>query len=475
MTRIVVGPFNRVEGDLEVTLEVKDGVVAEAWAGSPLYRGFEQILRGKHPMDALMFAPRICGICSVSQSMAAAAALADAMGLAPAPNGRITRNLAHAVENVADHFTHFYLFFMPDFARAEYAARAWHARAAERFRAVRGSAAAEVLPSRTAFLSAMGTLAGKWPHSLAIQPGGVARALEASEKIRLFGLLRDFRRHAETVLFNDALEAVAALDSAAALARWAAERPRGDFGAFLEIADDLALARLGRGVDRFMCYGNYPQAESQFLPGGVWDGQLQALDAQAIAEDISHAWLDGETRHPAQGVTRPQDEKAAGYTWCKAPRLAGLPMETGALARQAVAGHPLARDLVAGEGANVRSRVVARLLEIAVILPEMERWAQQLVPGEPFCAQGELPQEGAGVGLVEAARGSLGHWLRIEGGRIANYQIVSPTTWNFSPRDADGTPGPLEQALVGTPAGEGNLAVQHVVRSFDPCMVCTVH
>ena len=475
MTRIVVGPFNRVEGDLEVTLEVKDGAVAEAWAGSPLYRGFEQILRGKHPMDALMFAPRICGIGSVSQSMAAASALADAMGLQPAPNGRITRNLAHAVENVADHFTHFYLFFMPDFARAEYAGRPWHEAAAARFRAVRGAAAAEIMPARTAFLSAMATLAGKWPHSLALQPGGVARALEASEKIRLFALLRDFRRHVETVLFGDELEAVAALDSAAALARWAGEKPRGDLGAFLAIADDLALERLGRGIGRFMSYGNYPQAESQFLQGGVWDGRLQALDAQAIAEDISHAWLDGGTRHPAQGVTRPQDEKAAGYTWCKAPRLAGLPMETGALARQVVNGHPLARDLIQHGGGNVKSRVVARLLEIAVILSEMERWVQQLVPGEPFCAQGELPHEGAGAGMVEAARGSLGHWLTVENGRIANYQIVSPTTWNFSPRDSDGTPGPLEQALVGTPAGEGNVAVQHVVRSFDPCMVCTVH
>ncbi len=475
MTRIIVGPFNRVEGDLEVTLEVKDGRVAEAWAGSPLYRGFEQILRGKHPMDALMFAPRICGICSVSQSMASAAALADAMGLSPAPNGRITRNLAHAVENVADHFTHFYLFFMPDFARAEYAGRAWHPRTATRFRAVQGSAAGQALPARAAFLAAMGTLVGKWPHSLAIQPGGVARALEASERIRLFALLRDFRRHVETVLFNDELEAVAALDSAAALSRWAAEKPRGDFGDFLAIADDLALDRLGCGVGRFLSYGNYPQEKSQFLRDGVWDGQLHALDAQAIAEDISHAWLDGETRHPAQGVTRPQDEKTAGYTWCKAPRLAGLPMETGALARQAVAGHPLARDLITRCGGNVKNRVVARLLEIAVILPEMEKWVQQLVPGEPFCAQGELPQQGAGVGMVEAARGSLGHWLRIEDGRIANYQIVSPTTWNFSPRDADDTPGPLEQALVGTPAGENLVAVQHVVRSFDPCMVCTVH
>lgn len=475
MTRLVVGPFNRVEGDLEVTLEVKDGVVAEAWAGSPLYRGFEQILRGKHPMDALMFAPRICGICSVSQSMAAASALADAMGLKAAPNGRITKNLAHAVENVADHFTHFYLFFMPDFARTEYAGRAWHARAVERFRAVKGSAAPEAMPARTAFLSAMATLAGKWPHSLAIQPGGVARALEASEKIRLFALLRDFRRHVETVLFGDQLEAVAALDSAAALARWAGEKPRGDFGAFLGIADDLSLERLGRGVGRYMSYGNYPQAESQFLQGGVWDGQLHALDAQAIAEDLSHAWLDGETRHPAQGVTRPRDEKAAGYTWCKAPRLAGLPIETGALARQVVNGHPLALDLVRLGGGNVKSRVVARLLEIAVILPAMEQWVQQLAPGEPFCAQGEMPQEATGAGMVEAARGSLGHWISVEDGHIANYQIVSPTTWNFSPRDSGGTPGPLEQALVGTPAGEGNVAVQHVVRSFDPCMVCTVH
>jgi len=271
---------------------------------------------------------------------------------------------------------------------------------------------------------------------------------------------------------------VAALDSAAALSRWAAEKPRGDFGAFLEIADDLQLESLGRGVDRFMSYGNYPQAESQFLPGGVWDGQLQALDAQAIAEDLSHAWLDGETRHPARGETRPQDEKAAGYTWCKAPRLAGQPMETGALARQVVAGHPLARDLVSKHGGNVKSRVVARLLEIAVILPEMEKWVQQLAPGEPFCVQGEMPAAATGAGLVEAARGSLGHWISVENGRIANYQIISPTTWNFSPRDAGGQPGALEQALVGTPVGEDErvpLAVQHVVRSFDPCMACTVH
>ena len=81
-------------------------------------------------------------------------------------------------------------------------------------------------------------------------------------------------------------------------------------------------------------------------------------------------------------------------------------------------------------------------------------------------------------GLCEAARGSLGHWLSIRGGRIARYQIIAPTSWNFSPRDRDGVPGALEAALAGAPVQDGEttpVAVQHIVRSFDPCMVCTVH
>ena len=89
-----------------------------------------------------------------------------------------------------------------------------------------------------------------------------------------------------------------------------------------------------------------------------------------------------------------------------------------------------------------------------------------------------MPGEARGAGMVEAARGSLGHWLRIKNGRILNYQIVAPTTWNFSPADGDGQPGALEQALLGTPMADealGQASIQHIVRSFDPCMVCTVH
>ena len=116
--RRVVGPFNRVEGDLEITLDIAAGRIDAAYVNSPLYRGFEQILQGKIPADALTLVPRICGICSVAQSSASALALADAAGIVPPTNGRLTANLTLATENLADHLTHFYLFFMPDFARA---------------------------------------------------------------------------------------------------------------------------------------------------------------------------------------------------------------------------------------------------------------------------------------------------------------------------------------------------------------------
>ncbi len=481
MTTRILGPFNRVEGDLEVHLDLVDGRVAAARVNSPLYRGFEEMLPGKHPLDALVIVPRICGICSVSQSAAAAAALRDLMGLAPPPNGLLAERLVTACENLADHLTHFYLFFMPDFARPAYRARPWFNVVEARFKAVAGSAAAAMLPARAEFMHLMGLMAGKWPHSLSLQPGGSARPLEKADILRLITLLRGFRRYLERHTFGDALETVAGLDGLAALARWRDGR-QGDLALFLDAADDLGLDRLGRATDRFLSHGAYG-----LFAAGVWDGAAATFDAAAIEEDVSHAWMSGGTQSPAGSgvfsepggeISRPLADKTGAYTWCKAPRYGGRVMETGALARQMLAGQPLIRELVVARGGSVLARVLARLLELARVVPEMERWARELVPGEPWCLHAELPEEGTGVGLVEAARGALGHWLGVRHGRIERYQIIAPTTWNFSPRDAAGVPGALERALAGLevdPAEPMPVTVQHVVRSFDPCMVCTVH
>lgn len=479
MSRLVVGPFSRVEGDLEVALELEGGVIREAFVRAQMFRGFERILAGKAPLDALVLVPRICGICSAAQSAAAARALAAAAGVAPPPNGLRAERLVIACENLADHLTHFYLSFAPDLARDAYRARPWHARAAARLRAVRGTAAAEALAARARFLELMGTLAGKWPHTLALQPGGSSRPVTAAEKLRLQLLVRELRAFLERTFLGGALEPFAALDGPAALDAWAAAPGGGDLRLVLEAARDLGLDRVGRGPDAYLSTGGYRDEAGGFLlaPGLLLDGALRPADLAEVREDVACAHLAGDAPlHPSRGETAAAPDKAGAYTYCKAPRLGGRAVEVGALARLAVAGHPLARALAAG-GGSVLARVVARALELAVVTGELTRWVAALEPGAPFHRPAPLPADAEAVGTVEAARGALGHWIALAGGKIARWQVVAPTTWNFSPRDRDGRPGPLEQALVGIEAAseEGAVMVQHVVRSFDPCMVCTVH
>ncbi len=483
MSRLVVGPFNRVEGDLEVRLEIGDGIVNEARVVAPLYRGFEQMLQGKDPRDALVISPRICGICSVSQSVAAAGALAEAQSLSPPSNGRLVTNIVHAIENIADHLTHFYMFFMPDFAREIYKDEQWFADTANRFAAINGSAAKDILPPRAELMNIVGLLAGKWPHTLSFQSGGVTRVVARHEIQRLLLLVSGFRQFLQRTVFGCDLEEFSDLSSCNLIYAWADNLPsdHSDLLRFLYISRNLELQKLGRATDHFLSYGAYHENDGHLFSRGLRDtqGSLR-LNTGLITEDISNAWMleRDKPRHPFDGVTSPDPEMSQGYTWCKAPRIETRPAEVGALARQVVDRHPLALDMVSENGGNVEARIISRFLEMALIVPAMENWIRAIQPDDIFINHAEIPDDCEGAGLVEAARGALGHWLRVSGGKIGNYQIIAPTTWNFSPRDATGQPGPLEVALVNAPVRKGEtdpVAVQHIVRSFDPCMVCTVH
>ncbi len=492
-TRIVLGPFNRLEGDLEVHLDVAEGRVQAARVNAPMFRGFEMTLLGRDPLDAITIAPRICGICSVSQSVAAARALAQVSGVAMPPNGQWAHNLMLGCENLADHLTHFYTFFLPDFTRPVYQHRPWFAQALQRFAAVFGPTGAcgehlrLALVARARWLQVVGTLGGKWPHSGAILPGGSSRAVDTAERMHLLATIREMRDFLQRQVFGTTLEAFLELGSADALLQYGERHADSDLALFLRIAQDTGLATLGPGPGRLLSYGAYPLPHGGMAcAGGLWSaaqGGLAALDLSLVTEDVQHTWLhahaSGQAQHPDTGSTAPYADKPGAYTWNKAPRWGGEVLETGALARQVVAGQPLVCDAHTRWGANVLTRVLARVLEMARIVLYMEGWVQELRAHEPFHEQRALPEEGCGVGLCEAARGALGHWLRVEQGRISHYQIIAPTSWNFSPRDQAGTPGALEAALVGAPMDPDepshSTAVQHIVRSFDPCMVCTVH
>jgi hydrogenase large subunit len=478
MSRKIIGPFSRVEGHLEIDLQRNGPHIENARINSPMYRGMETIILGRAPMDTLSIVPRICGICSVSQSVAAAQALAKLSGVQAPKNGQLVTNLVLACEMLSNHLTHFYLFFMPDFARDIYANRQWH-KTALRFQAQNGPAQAEALDARSRLLHLMGELAGKWPHTLALRPGGTTTTVHAAQKLKLKTILKSIRRFLEKTVFASSLEEVLSLSSLADLHNWA-KKKHGDIGFFLHLCEALSLHQMGQSKSVLMAGGGLALENDMLFNQGIFkDATPAPLPIDAINEDISHSFMTGATlQFPQNAKNDPDLDKDGAYSWCKAPRLGTDRCEVGALARHVINAHPLFCDLYAQEGSAVKSRIFARVWEMALLVKSMENWIEEIDPAAPFYTPSPPARHGNSFAFIEAARGTLGHWIGVEDNRIVNYQIIAPTTWNFSPRDQAGQPGPLESALEGAPVLSGEtdpVSVQHIVRSFDPCMACTVH
>ena len=207
-----------------------------------------------------------------------------------------------------------------------------------------------------------------------------------------------------------------------------------------------------------------------------------ALDPDRISEDITSSFYEDDevVRHPSEGCTKPSgpDPDGTAYSWAKAPRYDGKPAETGALADMLVAGQPLFVEQVTSVGANVMIRELARLIRPIGLLQAIDGWLAEMTQcSTPFFNDYTKAATATSHGVVPAPRGVLGHWMTIENGLISNYQVITPTAWNASPRDAMGVRGPWEEAIVGTEIRDPKhpIEVEHIVRSFDPCLVCTVH
>jgi hydrogenase large subunit len=122
-------------------------------------------------------------------------------------------------------------------------------------------------------------------------------------------------------------------------------------------------------------------------------------------------------------------------------------------------------------------RLVARVLETKKIANWMLEWLDELVPGKTTFTPFEIPDSGSGMGLTEAMRGSLGHWISIEHKKIKHYQIITPTAWQFSPKDSSGQRGPVDESIVGTKIKDSEQLkeVGRILRSYDPCFSCSGH
>lgn len=297
---------------------------------------------------------------------------------------------------------------------------------------------------------------------------------------------------------------------------------------FLSDVSELARTygdwtRLGAGVGRFVSFGEYPENDAEeprlYLPAGLVTAPeiavVEAMDPDAIVETVAHAWYTDSTgsltlRHPAQGETSPEYagpplpfaslEGAARYSWLKAARYDGLPAEVGPLARLLVAwgqGHGgtatalgtvmTSLSMRPEELSSTIGRIVAKAVEAQMLAGRAGDWLGELrdnlATGDIAVADlsrwdpGSWPTPAEGRSLGEGPRGSVGHWVRIEDRQVRRYQVVDGSTWNLSPRDGTGAPGPMETALVGTPVIDPArpLEILRTVHSFDPCASCAVH
>jgi hydrogenase large subunit len=226
--------------------------------------------------------------------------------------------------------------------------------------------------------------------------------------------------------------------------------------------------------------------------GLVREGKLEPVDPSRITEDVHHAWYRSPSHvPPAAGATEPEPGRKGGYSWLKAPRYDGQAFEVGPTARAMVAyasranvAHVEALDEILARLklrpdhlASVIGRHVSRAVETKVMADAMADWVLQIKLDQPVCAPHKIPDSATGMGLWDASRGALGHWIAIENRKIGRYQAVVPTTWNASPRDDRGQPGPIEVAMTGAmvPDVDNPFALARIVRSFDPCIACAVH
>ncbi|MEF2561050.1 MAG: nickel-dependent hydrogenase large subunit [Eggerthellaceae bacterium] len=337
-----------------------------------------------------------------------------------------------------------------------------------------------------------GLLGGKMPHVMTLVPGGTSFVPTEEKLDDLWALVREVRDWVKATMIPDT-KAIAPYY--------------------------LDALNFGKGCGRYVAWGVFerPSFElaDRYLPSGVVDEglNLSEVNEDLIKEYVGHSWYVGDSDlNPREGVTDPAfteyykegtlfeqngheyGEVSDRYTWSKAPSYDGKCMEAGPFSRVLAAylrGNEFIKtnldqlcadlNLTIPQLQSTLGRVAARQVESLYVAELMVEWVDELIEAikggdsEYFRAPEQLT--GSGTGFWEAPRGALYHTEHVNNGKITDYQIIIPTTWNIAPRDAEGTPGPMEQAVIGNPVADVEMPINvlRTVHSFDPCTACAVH
>jgi hydrogenase large subunit len=559
---ITIDPVTRIEGHLRIDVEVEGGAVKDAWSSGTMWRGIETILKGRDPRDAWVFTQRICGVCTTVHAIASVRSVENALGLEIPLNAQLIRNILIGSHALHDHVVHFYQLSALDWvdvtkvleaspekaaAFADSLGLTWAGNSRHALAAVKEKVKEFVAAGQLGIFTN-----GYWGHpAMKLSPEvnllAVAHYLQALDVQRkatqVVAILGSKTPNIQNLAVGGVANAIN-LDSPAALNMeklYQVKTLLDEVQAFVTqvyLPDVAAIAasypdwlRHGAGVTNYLAVPDMPidaKATRFDLPGGViWNGDLSKVRPvtgwdddylrKNVTESIARAYYDGEaTRGPWEGETvpkftgewKPETPAPERYSWVKAPRLEGKPVQVGPLAQVLVGyaqGHEGIRRWsdwmlgTAGAIAGVKltpsvlhstlGRHAARAVRCAVLAELAQKHWRLLLDNvgkgdtaifnDPLAAL--RPGTYRGVGFHEAPRGTLSHWSVIESDgktmKLENYQAVVPSTWNAGPRDGRDQKGPYEASLVGNPIADAKLPLEalRTIHSFDPCLACAVH
>jgi hydrogenase large subunit len=418
MTKIEL--IEKIEGEARLHFEFKDNKIDFVNIEFFSTRNIENILQNKPALDALVINPRICGICGHAHLIATVKAIEDCYDeITISKKANILRELTLNFEIIQNHFKWFYLTLLPLFGYKNYLKFSYPTNQINK---------------------AIATIAGQYPHNSYAIVGGIVSEITNIDIITIENYIDNvIRYYWQNIVKNEKILECKDIDSLLNV--------EGDLSLILQDIIKNNWQYIGKSYDRFIVFGE----NSYFTSGKSQHTRVSKnLNINEVKEFVNQ------------------------NSYAKNVQYKNKYYEVGALSRAMLNKTTLIKEAHRKYGDSIFTRIIARVCEIPQLLYHSKKLLKQIDINEPSYIKPKIDISkisGKGVGVVEAARGSLIHKVTLDNGKINHYDIITPTQWNLS--NGDKTNLAISQkAMIGL--DDTNLA-QIVFKSFDVCSVCTTH
>ena len=443
----------RIEGEAKLVCSWNEKKIDDVRIEFLNFRGFEYILEGKPVLDALIYTPRICGICGQAHLKATVEALENIYEnigekLEITNKAKILREVGLNIEIIDSHIKWFYMFIMPDVVKLS-------KKDFKEYQPLIGQKWLRASSVASETIKSLAIIGGQWPHSSYMIPGGVMSDPTLLDITTMQNYLDNAIEFFEKDFVGVDLEQYLSFSKVKEL-----ENINLDLKDFIDLSFEHNLEKEGKSHDRFITLGE----SSLFKCGKSSKRLIRKIDLERISEDDNFTF----------NVDSKKETKDA-YSWSKSVKYGDSFYETGPLARAIIQERAFLKDIHKEYKDSVLTRVLARMDELAHLLFVTKEIIKDLDISEESFIKPKISlsniSEGNGKSVVEASRGSLYHNLTVKNGKINSYDVITPTVWNLGPGDKENL-SITQKAIIGIDSIE---KAKIILRSFDVCSVCTTH